>query len=657
MPGKTDKEVVDKLVGKFRGSLENEKSVDIDEMTTLLSSLPPKRLAARGLAVVNLVIGSMRTGLGGKTIIELELDPAVANGSPILDTGDIRTGDIVKVTQDKAREDSPFIEGVVVKSGSASIAVAIDEKFENTELQGRLWMAKLANSITYKRMEDTLADLTGMEGNLTKLHRILLGQETPVLEEREVTKFFDETLNDSQKSAVKFSLGSDVSVVHGPPGTGKTYTVVEIIRQLVSEGKRVLVCGPSNISVDNILERLHSHVKGDKLIRVGHPARLLQSNLIHSLDIVSKTSNQGQVIRDIRQEIDQHLKKVSKTKSGRERRAIYADVKDLRKDYRQREREVLINIILQAQVVVSTLHGSGSRCIRNAYTQTGGKLFDAIIIDEVSQALEPQCWIPLTAYPHTPKLIIAGDNKQLPPTIKTKSDKFKMVLQSTLFDRLVKLYGEKIKRLLNVQYRMNTQIMDFPAKAMYEGKLMAADSVANRTLCTDIENVETTDETETPVLWMDTQGDDFPESQSEDEFETSRFNVNEASLVKLYVEKLFNAGLKESDIGVITPYSAQTILIKGLLESYPGVEVSTVDGFQGREKNAIIMSLVRSNDKREVGFLSDDRRLNVAMTRPRMHLCVIGNMECISSDKFMKSWVDWAEENTQLEYPDVSDVL
>lgn len=670
MPDRSDKEVLERIVGKFQGSLNNERTVDIEEMTKLLSSLPPKKLAERGLAIVNLVIGSMRTGLGGKTILELELDPAVSNaGSATLDAGDIRTGDIVKVSQDSNNGSSkkgttiepPYLEGVVIKSNTNSISVTIDDKFENTELQGRLWMVKLANSVTYKRMDYTLSDLLtmGAENKLSKLHRILLGQESPTLEKQDLKKFFDEALNDSQKEAVDFSLGSDVSVIHGPPGTGKTYTVIEIIRQLASEGnKRILVCGPSNISVDNILERLHPHIKGDKLVRIGHPARLLQSNLIHSLDIVSKTSNQGQVIRDIRQEIDQNLKKVSKTKSGREKRGLYSEIKELRKDYRKREKGVLTNIILEAQVVVATLHGSGSRSIKNAYEHTGGNLFDAIIIDEVSQSLEPQCWIPLATCPQVKKLIIAGDNKQLPPTIKTKSEKYKHVLESTLFDRLVKLYGEKIKRLLNVQYRMNTEIMQFPSNAMYAGKLFAAESVANRKLATEIKDVESTDETEAPVIWLDTQGDDFPESENEGELETSRLNRNEAYLVQLYVEKLLAAGLKETDIGIITPYSAQTILIKSLIsERYPGLEVSTVDGFQGREKNAIIMSLVRSNDKREVGFLSDERRLNVAMTRPRMHLCVVGNMETVSSNKFMKSWVDWAEENAQLDYPDVGEVL
>lgn len=644
----------EKLVTQLSEALAQEQLVDVDETSQLIKSLTPKQLALRGLAVLNLISGSMRTGLGGKVIHELEIDPAIANGDQSIDSGEVRTGDIVKLAKMKAKEDE-YAEGVVVKSSSKGISVALEEKYENVELDGRLWLVKLTNTSTYKRMQYALNDLSNDEPS--RLINIVLGKERPLIERKDGFDFLDDTLNDSQKEAVRYALGSDLSVIHGPPGTGKTYTVIEIVRQLVNSGKRVLVCGPSNISVDNILERLTAHVSGDKLIRIGHPARLLQSNLLHSLEIVSRTSNQGQIVQDVRNDIDAQVRKISKTRNGRERRAIFQELKELRKEYRIREKSVLYNLILQAQVVVSTLHGAGSRSIRDAYTQTNGKLFDAIIIDEVSQALEPQCWIPLTVCPKTPKLIVAGDNKQLPPTIKIKdNNKYRKSLETTLFDRLVKVHGDDIRKMLVVQYRMNNQIMAFPSLACYENKLQAAESVAERTLANALKHVDEADETTTPVFWYDTQGDDFMETVIDDGLSNSKKNDNEALLVASHVKKLLDAKVHQSDIGVITPYSAQTALIKTVLQDYPEIEVSTVDGFQGREKNCIIMSLVRSNDKNEVGFLADERRLNVAMTRPKMHLCVVGNMETISNDKFMKKWVEWIEDNADIEYPDISNL-
>ncbi|CAN6649494.1 DNA polymerase alpha-associated DNA helicase A [Trichomonascus vanleenenianus] len=655
-----------KFVSSFLDSIDDERKVDIEETNELLSTLTQKKLAEHGLAVLNLTVGSTRTGLGGKTILELELDPSLTSpDTASIDPGNVKVGDIVKVQSAKIKtgiaegDNSSVAEAVVVKSTNKSIHVALEEKFENATLEGRLWLVKLTNSVTYKRMEFAMKDLEKLESK-SHLHEVLLGLTDPqplssLPPEQSKIEFKDETLNEPQRKAIEFALANEVSVIHGPPGTGKTYTLIEIIRQLVGFGQRVLVCGPSNISVDNILERLHHHVPGNQLVRLGHPARLLKSNLIHSLEIVSKTSDEAKIVQDIRSEIDQNLRKVTKTRNGRERKQIWDDVKDLRKEFRSREKIVVTDILKQARVVVSTLHGSGSHHVREAI-RTNPNLFDTIIIDEVSQSLEPQCWIPLMTSPGTKKLIIAGDNRQLPPTIKTKHAKHMGKLERTLFDRLEKLYGDKVIRMLTVQYRMNNTIMAFPSQSMYSNKLTAADSVAHRTLA-QLEHVQENEDTQTEVAWFDTQGDDYPESESKVKVNFSRYNQNEAHLVAKYIEKLVGYGVRETDIGVISPYSAQVSLLTSLISSrHPAIEISTVDGFQGREKNAIIMSLVRSNDKREVGFLADKRRLNVAITRPRMHLCVIGNMECISSDEYMKQWVEWAEEEAVIEYPDVGDL-
>ena len=449
--------------------------------------------------------------------------------------------------------------------------------------------------------------------------------------------------------------------------TGKTYTLIELVLQLVQRKLRVLVCGPSNISVDNIVERLASHRL--PIIRLGHPARLLPSVLSHSLDVLTQSSEAAGIVKDVRKEMDAKQASIKKTRSGKERRLIYGEMKELRKEYREREKLCVTRLVGDSKVVLATLHGAGGFQLRH-------ERFDVVIIDEASQALEAQCWIPLLA---AKKLILAGDHLQLPPTIKTstphsKPEKsspnpspsnvapLKISLEITLFDRLLALHGPSIKRMLTTQYRMHEKIMRFPSDEMYESRLLAAPSARSRLLVSLPYEVQDTDDTREPLVFWDTQGGDFPENAEEEEVKggalsggkgalmsDSKSNAMEAALVKLQVRNLVNAGVSAEDIAVVTPYNGQlALLVHDLKEQFPGIELGSVDGFQGREKEAIIVSLVRSNAEREVGFLAESRRLNgmlacllkyfgadeiffeVAMTRPKRHLCVIGDSETVS---------------------------
>ncbi|KAK9477393.1 P-loop containing nucleoside triphosphate hydrolase protein [Lipomyces japonicus] len=653
-----------KLHKKFKSALKNEQEFEVAQTQQQISSLAPKVLARKGLAILNLVVANIRTGLGGGAIVELEPDAAVTT---VIDkTTGIRVGDIVAIenipsaTEKRKNVQSVRAEGVVTRISGTTVHVSIDERYadQTVQLTGRLWIVKLVDSVTYKRMNETLDALSKLTSP-TNLQRIMLGVEEPTIGISKEVVFFDDTLNQSQKEAVNFAISSsEVSIVHGPPGTGKTYTIIEIIRQLVSRGERVLVCGPSNIAVDTILERLDGVIPPSGLLRVGHPARILQSTQRHSLDIILKSSDAGQIARDVRNEIDNSFAKIKKTKSGRERSAIYQDIKHLRKEYKVREKKALAEVVQSGVVVVCTLHGAGSQFLT-------GVQFNTVIIDEVSQSLEPQCWIPIINHPEVKKVVIAGDNKQLPPTIKATGNE--KILGTTLFDRLVSIHGDKIKRLLNVQYRMNTDIMEYPSAALYNGKLIAADSVKDRVLA-ELEYVVENEDSSTRVLWIDTQGGEFIEDVNDKDNNdlSSRSNDLEAWIVVQYVGDLLEAGVKREDLGIISPYSAQASLISKRLEKCFAaneeeksiIEVSTVDGFQGREKNAIIISLVRSNDKGEVGFLKEDRRLNVAITRPRRHLCIVGDMETMErGTKFLKKWAEWAMEKAEIRYPNVDEVL
>jgi DNA polymerase alpha-associated DNA helicase A len=323
--------------------------------------------------------------------------------------------------------------------------------------------------------------------------------------------------------------------------------------------------------------------------------------------------------------MDQKQASIRKTRNGREKRVIYQELKELRKEYREREKKCVEDLIVGSKVVLATLHGAGGFHLKNAK-------FDAVIIDEASQALEAQCWVALV---NAKKVILAGDHLQLPPTIKSlnskpgkteKSEKCDeklivkgMTLETTLFDRLLELHGPKIKRMLTTQYRMHEQIMGFPSVELYDGKLMAAEAVKDRLLRDLPYEIEDTEDTREPLIFWDTQGGDFPET-TEDEaigkkagaglsMGESKSNSGEASIARMHVRNLIKAGVKAEDIAVITPYNAQLALVSRMLKvQYPGIELGSVDGFQGREKEAVIVSLVRSGA--DIGFLAEKRRLN-----------------------------------------------
>lgn len=470
------------------------------------------------------------------------------------------------------------------------------------------------------------------ESEYSPLTRVLFGQSSPApvspSDLEKPVEWIDPSLNDSQKDAIRFALASrEIALVHGPPGTGKTHTLIELILQLIKQELRLLVCGPSNISVDNIVERLAPHKL--PIVRMGHPARLLPSVLDHSLEVLTRTSDAAALVKDIRNELDAKQASIRKTRNGRERKAIYGEMKGLRKEYRERETKCVENLVRESKVVLATLHGAGGYNLK-------GQRFDVVIVDEASQALEAQCWVPLLSS-GADKVVLAGDHLQLPPTIKssnisemkrsgkdgdvlkkkTKDDDVK--LETTLFDRMLALHGNSIKRMLTTQYRMHEKIMAFPSAALYESKLIAADAVKARLLTGLPYEIRDTEDTREPLVFWDTQGGDFPEKTDVEDlgrskaslFGESKCNEHEVALVRLHVQNLVDAGLRPEDIAIVTPYNGQlAILSKSMKEEFPGIELGSVDGFQGREKEAVVVSLVRSNPEHEVGFLGEKRRLN-----------------------------------------------
>lgn len=739
-----------------------EQASEVAENALLLSSAAPTTLARAGLAILSLTIASLKTGLGGRSVVELALDPAVVAKDSKGDMPEhgIRTGDIVRVGEmpkgtAKKKEvvelKGKGVEGVVTRVGERAVWVALGKDGGGSngggdEVEGvpdgKLWIVKLANDVTYKRMHQTLTKLLkAPSSSYTPLQNVLLGLSSPGTADPSIVKdlaFHDPTLNASQRDAIRFALSSpEIALIHGPPGTGKTYTLIELILQFLQQNLRVLVCGPSNISVDNIVERLAAASPSTPIVRLGHPARLLPGVLNHSLEVLTRTSEAAGIVNDVRREMDEKQASIRKTRNARERRAVYADLKLLRKEYREREGKCVDGLVRGSKVVLSTLHGAGGYQVRD-------QEFDVVVIDEASQAMEPQCWIPLVfGGRNVRKLVLAGDHLQLPPTIKSVGDKenkeqrkkalkgleeelAKLTvteqqhkaakawsLETTLFDRLLSMHGSGIKRLLNTQYRMHEKIMQFPSDELYEGKLMAADAVKTRLLKDLPYEVRETEDTIEPLVFFDTQGGDFPEKTEDDSnggavkksvlLGDSKSNEMEATVVSMHVKNLVAAGVKDEDIAVVTPYNAQLAILSSMLrEKHPGIELGSVDGFQGREKEAVIVSMVRSNAEKEVGFLGEKRRLNgefpngdfniwllgfllrgaftilprvvcliscspegkadiglipVAMTRPKRHLCIIGDSETVSrGSAFLKRWMKFLEDNADLRYPSLDDL-
>ncbi|KAL6157779.1 hypothetical protein ACJQWK_08069 [Exserohilum turcicum] len=589
--------------------LDAELQAEVSETNALLSSHTPTALARAGLAILNLNVSSIRTGLGGKTVVELGLDSAVvAKGAkPDIPEHGIRVGDIVAVQDqpsgsakktEKKELEKKGAEGVVLRVRRENVEVVLDKEDADVPAGNKLWIVKLANDVTYKRMNQTMSRLQKLEDQeYTPFLRVLFGQASPTPLPSDLDdpsnplhklEWNDASLNDSQKEAIRFALASkEIALIHGPPGTGKTHTLIELILQMLKQNLRLLVCGPSNISVDNIVERLASHKV--PMVRLGHPARLLPSVLNHSLDVLMRTSEAAALVQDVRKEMDEKQASIRKTRNAKERRQIYTELKELRQEYREREKGCVNSLVTGSKVVLATLHGAGGFHVK-------GQVFDAVIVDEASQALEAQCWVPLL-WVKASKLVLAGDHLQLPPTIKsvngkdakaakkTKDKKTEagtgdqpvakpahgITLETTLFDRLLSLHGPSIKRMLTTQYRMHEKIMRFPSDALYDSQLMAADFVKDR-LLTGLEyEVQQTEDTQEPLVFWDTQGGDFPE-KAEDEgvigkggkgmmLGDSKSNEAEAALVRLHVGNLINAGVRAEDIAVVTPYNAQVRLV------------------------------------------------------------------------------------------------
>ncbi|GAV57283.1 AAA_11 domain-containing protein/AAA_12 domain-containing protein [Cephalotus follicularis] len=610
--------------------IDLEKEAEISASITSGASRNLDKSQKKGSAILNLKCVDAQTGLMGKTLLEFQ-----STKGDVLPAHKFGTHDVVVLRPNKADLGSPALgQGVVYRLKDSSIMVAFDDVPEEG-LNSPLRLEKVANEVTYRRMKDAMIQLSKgvQKGPATDLISVLFGERQPTVAKKSVTfTALNSNLDHSQKVAISKAMSSkDVFLLHGPPGTGKTTTVVEIILQEVKRGSKILACAASNIAVDNIVERLVPHRV--KLVRLGHPARLLPQVLESALDAQVLRGDNSSIANDIRKEMKTLNGKLLKTKDRNTRRDIQKELRTLSKEERKRQQLAVTDVIKDANVVLTTLTGASSRKLDNTS-------FDLVIIDEAAQALEIACWIALLK---GSRCILAGDHLQLPPTIQSVEAE-KKGLGRTLFERLADMYGDEVTSMLTVQYRMHELIMKWSSKELYNSKIKAHQSVAAHMLF-DLEDVKKSSSTEPTLLLIDIAGCDMEEKKDE---EDSTLNEGEAEVAVAHAKRLVLSGVKASDIGIITPYAAQVVQLKILKNNehkLKDMEISTVDGFQGREKEAIIISMVRSNSKKEVGFLSDRRRMNVAVTRARRQCCLVCDTETVSSNEFLKRLIEYFEEH------------
>ena len=587
-----------------------------------------------GETILDLAIEDHTTGLGGRHLLTFVKRNRTLN----LPWNRLRVGSPVVVSSADDEDESPQ-NGVVSARSNRSIQVAIDNW-----ISGDVFDLDLAgDEVSRNRERLALQAVSQARGRLAELRQIILGELDPTNFKLRQPRFLEHQpsvtldgqlcvgLNAAQREAIRFALSAeDIAIIHGPPGTGKTTSVVEFIRQAVARGEKVLACAPSNTAVDNLLERLAA--SGQRVVRVGHPARVKEELRIHTLDAIVAEHENMRVVRELLKDAEALYQKADRYTRAKPARGAKQDMrreaKDLKAESRQLERQAINHVLDIAEVVCATT------AIDDAVL--GDRKFDWVVLDEACQTTEPASWIPLM---RGERILLAGDHCQLPPTVVSK-DAGQEGLARSMMERLVETYGAAITRQLDVQYRMHEAIMRFSSAQFYADTLIADELVCGH-LLSHLSGVKSSPWTDEPMTFIDTAGADCNEEAELDG--SSRCNPAEGRLVISKVQQLQEAGVAAGDIAVISPYAAQVRWLRERAPD-PAIEIDTVDGFQGREKEAIVISLVRSNRECEIGFLTDTRRMNVALTRARRKLILIGDSATLGGHLFYAALLDYFQK-------------
>lgn len=611
--------------------LNKEREFDRQQHNSLIFKRPIIERQALGLTWYPIQITDSELGRGDYLSVTLSRTRNIGNdhkfrfGMPV----SLFSG----LTPDEDR-----INGVInyVSNDVMRISFRTDE-LPDWSRKGRLGIDLLFDENSYKEMDAALKSANELASNENKgtIVRQLLGLDQLNVTYKN-TLYQDPSLNKSQNEAVNFLLARNpISLLHGPPGTGKTTTLVKTVLALLAESdEQILIVAPSNIAVDVLTERLAA-LKVD-VVRTGNPVRVSENMQLLTLDAKIKQHTANREARELEKKARAFSEMARKYKRnfGRaereQRKALLQEAKKIRQEVDVIQQYITTDILNKAKVITATLVGANQHVIKERNYKT-------VIIDEAAQALEPACWIPILK---ADSVILAGDHYQLPPTVKHSQD-VSNGLYNTLFEKLTDRYPHLVF-MLDTQYRMNSQIMEYPSNQLYSGKLMAASNVTNWTLRNDTK----------PILFIDTAGAGYEEVL----INNSLQNIDEANFLIKHLSELIE-NLKDKynkeefpTIGIITPYKQQSVLLKEIIENHTDfndwgryIHTSTIDGFQGQEKDIIYISLVRSNDNQTVGFLDDIRRMNVAITRARKKLILIGDSSTIGQHKFYKEFIEYID--------------
>jgi ATP-dependent RNA/DNA helicase IGHMBP2 len=615
-----------------------EAKAEQERLQQQMQQISPSAAEESGNSLIHLTIRDEVAGLGGRVLVTL----GKRNQQLDLPWTRLRVGSPVQFTEENVPTSEGW-RGVISQLRRETIQVALLQWPEPQSDRATFRLDLAGDEIAHQREHAALHAADRAKGDrLAALRAVLLGEVAPRFHPVVPLTLLDATINPIQQAAIAHALAAeDVAIIHGPPGTGKTTAVVELIRQAVQRGEKVLACAPSNLAVDNIFERLLAVPElavGANVVRIGHPARVLPALRDQTLDLLVENHPDMKLVRKLTKEA--HAMRAGASKFTRAkpepgaRRDMRQEAKALLTDARRLEAQLVERIFGAARVICATLGGLDERLL-------GGYRFDRCIIDEAAQSTEPSCWIPLR---YSERLVLAGDHCQLPPTV-ISPEASANGLGMSLMERLLqpKDAPTTLACQLEIQYRMHHQIMEFPSQTFYGGTLVAHATVATHLLM-GLPGIQESKLTITPVDFIDTAGADYQESvEAEGE---SRYNEGEARLVQHKIAQLQEAGLPLDHIAVISPYSAQVRLLREQLAPLvnQGLEIGSIDGLQGRENEAVILSLVRSNGDGEIGFLADTRRMNVALTRARRKLIVIGDSATIGGHPFYSQLLDYFEK-------------
>jgi ATP-dependent RNA/DNA helicase IGHMBP2 len=621
---------------KTLGLLQMERQADLEQYRQKVLMRPLHARVKEGMTWYPVKLAKEYIGTGERIIIEVERTNQKDQPHAF------QSGKMVSIFSNASgKSEKQHQNGVInyVRDNLMVITLNGDDLPEWID-SGLLGVDVMFDEMSYREMEFTLKKVIEAEDNrVAEFREILLGEEVagyqlPVTGNRELVT---NILNKSQlKAANKIIASKDIAFIHGPPGTGKTTTIVQTIKFTVKEEGQVLVCAPSNAAVDLLVDKLSE--QGLNVLRIGHPARVTEQSLSKTLDAKIAEHQNYDELRSLRKKMEQTRQLADKYKRSfghfekAERRMLRDEAKKLKADADMLEFYITNDLLQKSDVICCTLVGVSHPTLRSRKYKTA-------FIDEAGQALEPACWIPFLK---AQRVILAGDHMQLPPTVKS-NEAAKLGLAETLFEKGIKKHPAQ-SSMLQVQYRMHEDIMKFSSHYFYNDELVAHESVRAELLRPN----------QPPIEFIDTAGAGYTEEQDTETL--SRLNKEEAALLIRLAEKLIEEiGLEDwlaqnITMGIITPYRAQVDYLHHLAESsslleplHKLVTINTVDAFQGQERDVIAISFVRSNAKGEVGFLGDIRRTNVAMTRAKKKLIMIGDSATLGSHPFYIKLLEYVQ--------------